>query len=161
MRQNSLEGWRYTHFSEKALNLSRYPGDWAAEIYINDKLAHTEKFKVIERPELLEEYKIFQNKFKYFKAGMIIADPDVSSALHKLKFKWDKDYGTVVEGLFENYPAERGGLKKGDIIIKINGNQVTVYIPHNPDKQSTEKRPPIPRESGYRNHEKRPNNAEI
>lgn len=51
------------------------------------------------------------------------------------------DYGVIVDKVIENSPAEKGGVEKGDVILKIEGEKITdmddfIYlVKKNPNKE--------------------------
>lgn len=108
----------------KSISLSIYPGEWKAEIYVDGMLAKTKRFNVIERVDLVNIYKDFLNKAKYYKVGINVAKAIYSPTLSSLNINWEENYGIVIEKIQENSPAEKGGLKVGDIILEINGDKI-------------------------------------
>ncbi|MDH4210377.1 MAG: PDZ domain-containing protein [candidate division WOR-3 bacterium] len=60
-----------------------------------------------------------------------------------MKIAFDVDYGLLVDRIYEGSPAEEGGMNVGDIIQKIDGNEIRDYktlrkiVRENPSKRVT------------------------
>ncbi len=60
-----------------------------------------------------------------------------------MKVAFDVEYGLLVDRIYEGSPAEDGGINIGDIILKIDGNEIRNYktlkkiVRENPSKRVT------------------------
>ncbi|MBW8036574.1 MAG: PDZ domain-containing protein, partial [Planctomycetes bacterium] len=59
--------------------------------------------------------------------GIEMDPQDISSDLAKL-FGLKKNKGVIVTRVFEGSPAEKGGIEKDDVIIKLNGKEVDNFL---------------------------------
>ncbi len=124
MFQHGPYSFIYDTYSIKSISLSLYPGEWSAEIYIDGTLAKTMKFNMIEREDLVNNYREFVKNAKYYKAGILFHKAIYSPILKSLNVTWEENYGMAVEKIQDDSPAEKGGLKPGDIILEINNDKI-------------------------------------
>ena len=76
----------------------------------NTYIEKLEKGEKVERPVIGIDYTDIYSSYSLY--------------LHKIMLSEKVKYGVVVTDVIEGYPAEKMGLKKGDVIIAIDGNKV-------------------------------------
>ncbi len=96
------------------------------------------KVKIGKRKQYKYRYEIKIEPEKEEKGYLGVWLKDLDDAL---KSALDIDYGVIIEKVEENSPAEKAGLKEGDIILEFNGEkinsveEVTKLIKEHPDEE--------------------------